>query len=118
MTKQLKTTTILPPAEIKRTADFYLAEIAGYNAYIDALESEAKAALQDLEAKYIAEMAPVKENLKRCVSWLLAVMKSNKQILFDGTDIVRLANGSLIHSVADKVSIPRDKDAVIAPCEE
>jgi hypothetical protein len=42
-------------------------------------------------------------------------MKSNKIVLFDGTDIVRLVNGSLIHSVADKVSIPRD---ALAKCEE
>jgi len=114
MTKQRKQDEVLTPAEIKRAADACLDRIATYRDVIDSMESEAKAEFLVLEAKYSARMTPAKENLKRSVAWLLDTMKSNKAVLFDGTDIVRLVNGSLIHNVADKVSIPRD---ALAICE-
>ncbi len=106
---------ILTPAEIKRAADACLAEIAVYNAGIEALEAEAKAALQALEAEYSARLEPLKGKLKLCIAWLIDTMKANKAELFDGTDIIRLPHGSLLHSITDKVSIPRD---ALARCEE
>jgi len=115
MTKQRKQDEILSPAEIKKSADACLYRIAGYNNMIEALEDEAKAAMLALEAEYSPRLMATKEMLKRSVCWLTDTMKSNKNILFDGTDVVRLTNGSLIHSVADKVSIPRD---ALAKCEE
>ena len=118
MTKPRNRGDKYPVAEIKQSANFCLAEIAAQSAGIEALEAEAKAALQVLEAEYSARMVPLKEKLKLVVSLLMDTMKSNKATLFDGTDIVRLANGSLIYNKFDKVRIPRDHDAVIALCEE
>jgi phage host-nuclease inhibitor protein Gam len=114
MTKQRKKIEIPDLAEIKREADVGLASIASQSAKIKALESEATGALQALEADYNARLTPAKETLKRSIAGLMDMMKSNKRVLFDGTDVVRLTNGSLIHSVADKVSIPRD---ALAMCE-
>jgi hypothetical protein len=115
MTKQRNKTEIPDLAEIKRLADLRLAEIAHSNARIEVLEAEARAAIQAVEREYYDKMAPIKEMLKLSVFWLTTSMKSDKAVLFDGTDVVRLTNGSLIHSVADKVSIPRD---ALARCEE
>ena len=115
MTKPRKTTKIRPLAEIKIAANAWLIQIAGYKADIEAIEADAKTALQVLEAEYGAKLEPLKAELKLYVSRLVDTMKANKKTLFDGTDVVRLVNGSLIHSVADKVSIPRD---ALAICEE
>ena len=107
--KQLKEAEIrLTPAEIKRASDVALADIADCCKRIDALKAEAEASVQIIQANYGAMLTPLQSQLARDVSWLKDTMKSNKAVLFDGTDIVRLPNGSLIHSVADKVSIPRD----------
>jgi len=114
--KQLKEAEIrLTPAEIKRASDVALADIADCCKRIDTLKAEAEASVQVIQANYGAMLTPLQSQLARNVSWLKDTMKSNKAVLFDGADIVRLANGSLIHSVADKVSIPRD---ALARCEE
>jgi hypothetical protein len=115
MTKQRKNTEIPDLAEIKRLADLRLAEIAHSNAKIELLEAEYRAAIQAVEREYYDKRAPINEMLKLSVSWLMTSMKSDKAVLFDGTDVVRLMNGSLIHSVADKVSIPRD---ALVRCKE
>lgn len=45
---------------------------------------------------------------------LQSLMKKNKAVLFDGTDVVNLLPGSLIHSKVDKVSIPK---TALAECK-
>lgn len=114
MTKQRKESE-LSLTEIKRASDVALADIADCCNRIDALKAEAEASVQVIQANYGAMLAPQQAQLARNVAWLKDTMKSNKAVLFDGTDVVRLVNGSLIHSVADKVSIPRD---ALAKCEE
>ena len=101
--------------EIKRASDVALSDIADCCKQIDALKAEAEAEVQDIQANYATMLAPLQSQLARNVAWLKDTMKSNKSVLFDGTDVVRLIHGSLIHSVADKVSIPRD---ALARCEE
>ena len=102
-------------SEIRVSADACLADIATAQAGIDALKAEAKAAMQALEAEYGARLTPLVVDLKGSVAWLTAAMKGNKKTLFDGTDVVRLTNGSLIRLLADKVKIPND---ALARCEE
>jgi len=102
-------------ADIKLAADVTLGQIAKSYCEIACMEMEAEVAMQALQTEYGARIAPLKNELKLNVSGLMAMMKFHKPALFDGTDVVRLANGSLIHSVADKVSIPRD---ALARCEE
>lgn len=103
------------PAEIRRRADGYLSEIAAHKTNLLALNSAAIAACQKLEAEYDAKMEPLNILLNAAVMALMQMMKIEKKTLFDGTDVVRLPNGSLIHSTADKVSIPRD---ALARCKE
>lgn len=114
MAKRLKNTD-LPLAEIKRAADVSLADIGLCCAQIKALEDDAEEKIQGIQAQYKELLAPLQERLKRDVARLKDTMKSNKAALFDGTDVVNLTNGSLIHGVADKVAIPRD---ALAKCEE
>ena len=102
-------------AEIKQASDVALADIADCCKRIDALKAEAEASVSVIQANYSAMLAPLQSQLALNVAWLKDAMKSNKKVLFDGTDIVRLANGSLIHSTADKVTIPRD---ALAKCKE
>lgn len=45
---------------------------------------------------------------------LQSLMKKNKAVLFDGTDVVNLPPGSLIHSKVDKVTIPK---TALAACK-
>ncbi len=45
-------------------------------------------------------------------------MKFEKKVLFADTDVVNLAHGSLIRALVDKVKIPKDREKVIAFCEE
>jgi phage host-nuclease inhibitor protein Gam len=116
MTKQHKKDEFsLTTAEIKRASDVALADIADCCKRIDALKAEAEASVQVIQANYGAMLTPLQSQLARNVAWLKDTMKSNKKTLFDGTDIVRLPHGSLIHIVADKVSIPRD---ALAKCDE
>lgn len=102
-------------AELKRAADSTLADIADCRKRIDDLKAEAEASVQAIQANYAAMLTPLQSQLARNVGWLKDAMKSNKRVLFDGTDVVRLTNGALIHSVADKITIPRD---ALAKCEE
>lgn len=107
MAKRLKNTD-LTLEEIKRASDVSLADIGNCLAHIRALEAEAEGKIKFIQAGYEELIAPVRERLQKNVAWLKDTMKSNKNLLFDGTDVVRLPSGSLIRSVADKVSIPRD----------
>ena len=115
MAKKQRNESELSLVEIKRASDIALADIADCCKRIDALKAEAEASVSVIQANYAAMLAPQQAQLARNVAWLKDTMKSNKAVLFDGTDIVRLVNGSLIHSTADKVSIPRD---ALAKCKE
>ena len=112
MTKQRKP----EPLDAVLAAVDHSLDMIGFNrAVIDRLTANFNEEVSRLKAKYDQEFAPIKSDLVRDEKILLALMAVNKAVLFDGTDIVRLSNGSLIHSVADKVSIPRD---ALARCKE
>ena len=116
MTQQRKKSGIdLDLVELKRASDTALADIADCCKRIDVLQAEAEASVQIIRDNYGAMLAPLQSQLERNVAWLKSTMKSNKAVLFADWDVVRLANGSLIHHVADKVTIPRD---ALAKCEE
>lgn len=103
-------------AEIRKLiADDLLDGIAHHLAILDKLQSAAEAAIERVSAQYSTQMEPYKALLDRDEKTLLAIMKQSKNLLFDGTDIVRLPHGSLIRELADKVKIPRD---ALAKCEE
>jgi len=103
------------PAEVPKLADGYLYEIASYKVQIDEIKTRASAEMEAAIKRYDSELSPLVIVMNTAIAALLQTMKFNKAVLFDGTDVVHLANGSLIHNVADKVSIPRD---ALARCEE
>lgn len=114
MAKQRKESE-LNLAEIKRASDVALADIAECCRLIADLKAEAEAEVADVNAQYAMMFAPLQERLTRNEAWLKDTMKSNRGVLFDGTDVVDLAHGSLIRSKADRVTIPRN---ALAECEK
>jgi hypothetical protein len=102
-------------AGIQAEADHLLDVIARAHVNRDSLMAEKNAALSALHNTYDAKTAPFEAAILASHSELMKLMKTSRGVLFDGTDVVHLPNGSLIHSVADKVSIPRD---ALAKCEE
>lgn len=96
-------------------ADELLLAIRGTIEEIGGIEAEYNAAVDELKASYEARLTTLRQLLKDDDAALKALMRHDKKYFFDGADVVRLTNGSLIHSVADKVSIPRD---ALAKCEE
>jgi len=116
MTKQRSQAEGRPsPTEVPILADGYLSEIAHYKGLIDELDARTAVEMADVKARYDRQMLPVKALMETAITAIMQTMKFNKAVLFDGTDVVRLPNGSLIHHVAEKVSIPRD---ALARCEE
>ena len=103
------------PSEVRETANTYLREIAIRPVDLRDLHAEAEAAMQEVKARYALRIEARDVLLKSAITALMQTMKVNKAVLFDGTDVVPLVNGSLIHSIADRVSIPRD---ALAKCEE
>jgi phage host-nuclease inhibitor protein Gam len=99
---------------IREEADRLLKAIAFHSAMLNRFQIAAQAAIERVSAQYSAQMEPHKILFASAEKGLQQVMKHEKATLFDGTDVVRLANGSLIRNVADKVSIPRD---ALAACE-
>lgn len=101
--------------DIQHIADEYLNEIALRSSEIETLSAEAQAAMQALEDSYNERIKPLAILLKSAETALLQTMRFNKSVLFDGTDVVNLPHGRLIHEKGDKVTIPR---TALASCKE
>jgi len=99
-------------------ADDLLENIRAVREIIDDLEREYLEDAARLKAEYETRLKPFREELAGDEKALLALMKACRHALFDGTDVVYLSNGTLVRTKKDKVSIPRNHDAVIAICEE
>ena len=110
-----KKTVIPAQAGIQQEADDRLKEIIARNADIEVLRAECEAGVQKVTAQFALRIEAREVLLKSAITALMQTMKFNKGILFDGTDVVNLPHGSLIHNVADKVSIPK---TALAECEE
>jgi len=117
MAKRLKEANA-PLADLHGQADDLLENIKAVQGVIDDLTTEYNNAVSRLKADYEAKLKPFKEDLATDEKTLVGLMKAGKKALFDGTDVVYLPHGMLIYSKKDKVSIPRNHDAVIAICEE
>ena len=103
---------------VQEQADHLLAEIMAVTAEIGIRELAHNRQIEEITAAYNDNIRHQRDTLKQIESNLMALMKKEKALFFDGTDIVNLIYGSLIHSIVERVKIPRDKDAVIALCEE
>jgi len=71
------------------------------------LEARANAEMAEITARYGHLLNPMRDEMAALEKEITALMKKNKAVLFDGTDVVNLANGSLIHEQGEKVSIPK-----------
>ena len=115
MTKRLKDGIVQEDCDIRERADRILADIGKAMHEIALREREYNSAIAELTEWFEKQAHASRERLKRHEKELTALMKKNRTALFEGTDVVALANGSLIHNCRDRVSIPRD---ALAKCED
>lgn len=87
-----------PAAEILRQADQLLTEIRVRQAEMSALEAEMLERIAKIQAEYEEELTPYRVLLAGADMALLRIMKTERKILFEKTDVVNLASGSLIRS--------------------
>jgi len=81
---------------------------------IERIEAEYNEEAAALARRYDAKLHNLRQARDRDHGILMKLMKQLKGIFFDGTDVVNLRAGSLIHNVEDKVTIPR---TALATCE-
>ena len=108
---------VIPPlqqAGIRLQADQWLCAIAMRTADIRDLNAEYDAAVQEATERFALRIEAREVLLKSAITALMQTMKFNKTVLFDGTDVVNLPPGSLIHNIADKISIPK---TALAECK-
>ena len=106
MTKRHNKTWIMEN-EVTKIAEQLLASIALIEQVMETNTANYKAMVAPLTAQYQKEIDVLKNNLAADEKELITLMKKNKAILFDGTDVVNLQPGSLIREKGDKVSIPK-----------
>lgn len=82
---------------------------------IDNLQAQMDVEIAAIVEKYKNQMETFQVLFKGLEVDLIALMKANKAILFSAGDIVRLAEGSLIHEAVLRVTIPRN---AIEACKE
>jgi phage host-nuclease inhibitor protein Gam len=117
MAKWLKETNA-SLADLHGQADDLLESIKAVQGIIDDMTTEYNDAVARLKADCEARLKPFKEDLARDEKALVGLMKAGKRRFSTGRMSFYLPHGMLIYSKKDKVSIPRDHDAVIAICEE
>ena len=113
--KQLSKNVKSEAESVKLDADQRLYEISFHTAKYEALRAEYEAEIKEVTVKYAARLEAFETLKKGSELVLMQTMKFNKAVLFDGTDVVNLPHGSLIHNIADKVSIPK---TALAECKE
>jgi hypothetical protein len=102
-------------SEVKNQADNLLAEMFENALWIKNMLQEADVEMKTLAATHQAKLSPLQDRITAAGKELLSLMKKNKSILFNDTDVVNLTYGSLIHSIGDKVTIPK---TALADCKE
>jgi hypothetical protein len=100
--------------DVRREAEVMLKSIAHTTGVIAGQVAEYTAAQEALAAKYEQAIATLNTYLAADEKALYSLMKINRRLLFDGTDVVNLPPGSLIRTEADKVKIPK---TALADCE-
>lgn len=111
MMKQRENTTV---TIVQETASAILRSLRDQNRSIANLEQYVQAEMDKIENRHTPILTRYREDRDATEKQLITLMKQNKPILFDGTDVVNLPHGSLIHNIADKVSIPK---TALAECK-
>jgi hypothetical protein len=94
--------------EVQEKAKILLTSIADSNGVMEKLRAEYEAKIAQINAELKEKLLPVIGALQADEKAIIALMKKNKTILFDETDVVHLPPGSLIRTAGDKVTIPRN----------
>lgn len=100
---------------IKKQADGILCDIRETSGNLEMIQAEADREFELLTEKYGILLEPLKMELKAKEKEIMRLMKSNRDNIFDGRDLVKLKNGILIYNKEEKVKIPRD---ALAKAEE
>lgn len=99
---------------LKHEACEILESIASATSIIRAKTEAYNEAVADLANQYNQDIAELIDHLGTNEKNLLVLMKRNRGVLFDGTDVVNLPPGSLIRVAGERVSIPK---TALAECE-
>jgi len=92
---------------IREEANEKLMLIKHINERIEDLQDKANAAMEAALQPYKAFLEALQMDKAASGKELITLMKKNKAVLFDGTDVIDLEHGSLIRNIGDKVSIPK-----------
>lgn len=92
----------------REKADEILWKLTRYKFSLQLVREDAEAELARVREKYQEEIGNLEALIKAGERELKALMKTHDPRIFDGRDTVRLQNGLLLRSEADRVRIPRD----------
>jgi hypothetical protein len=98
--------------KVKEDARILLVSIAHTQGIIEQQLDEYNVQIAKLSAPYEQTIEKLRADLATDEKTLLSLMKKNKRVLFDSTDVINLPDGSLIHNVGDHVTIPKTALAV------
>lgn len=107
--------TGVPP--ILERADGLLCEIAETEENIKYLMEAYEIEKKRLDESYAAKIAPFEADRDQYKKDLVALMKKNKEEIFQDGNLVYLKHGSLIHDISHPVAFPRSHDPLIALLE-
>jgi phage host-nuclease inhibitor protein Gam len=110
-----KSCKVTVTATAKELANFLLAQIGEKADAINKITSAAVDDIAAIEAHYKQETETLKEEVKGLEKTLVALMKKERGTFFDGTDVLQLTHGALIHEDGYHVKIPK---GALAKCEE
>ncbi len=102
-------------AGIQEEANEKLLLVKHINERITDLEAKANAEMEAVLLPYKEFLDALRNDKSALEKELTTLMKRNKGVLFDGTDVVNLPHGSLIRNEGDHVSIPK---TALAACKE
>jgi phage host-nuclease inhibitor protein Gam len=102
-------------AGIQEEANEKLLLVKHINERISDLEAKANAEMEAVLLPYKAFLDALQTDKAFLEKGLISLMKKNKGVLFEKTDVINLPHGSLIRNKEDKVTIPK---TALAACEE
>lgn len=91
-----------------RLANISLHEIKWLKEKIAETQGWAEADIKTIRERFGQALGPLEDKLFEHEKNLLAIMKTNKTVLFEERDKIDLENGSLLYSRGSKVKIPRN----------
>ncbi len=94
--------------QIHESAELMLAYIRAVNEQVAGMEARAEEEMERVRERYEGPLAEARDKQRQAEKDLVALMKENRGVLFDGTDQVDLKTGVLLHGEKDRVKIPRD----------